>query len=102
MKQVGAKLTYYEEINNKAFDEILGITMFEATRREANMRAIARGDKMGLKVVLGAFIRTDIPNGDFTCAGALGSLQFVQGMMIMMDAEAGKKRAQHLELMQQG
>eukprot|EP00746_Dinoflagellata_sp_MGD_P011496 gnl/MRDRNA2_/MRDRNA2_124126_c0_seq1.p1 gnl/MRDRNA2_/MRDRNA2_124126_c0~~gnl/MRDRNA2_/MRDRNA2_124126_c0_seq1.p1 ORF type:complete len:1845 (+),score=309.40 gnl/MRDRNA2_/MRDRNA2_124126_c0_seq1:152-5686(+) len=78
--------TYYEEVRTKFVDKVMGATIFDFLRRRANRpeRNAHPALENKLKILFGAFIRSDIPNGDAACTGAQMSLDFSQKLLGMM------------------
>jgi len=73
VREEAADLPYYKEVQLSGKDRVLGLTMLEAIRRKATHAGPEK-----YKVLFGAFLRTDKPNGDPDCQGARQSLEFAQ------------------------
>jgi len=73
VREEAADLPYYKEVQLSGKDRVLGLTMLEAIRRKAT-----HAGPENYKVLFGAFLRTDKPNGDPDCQGARQSLEFAQ------------------------
>jgi len=86
----GAELPYYMEVQETGRDRVLGLTMLEAIRR----RAAEKGAEK-YKVLFGAFLRTDKPNGDPDCQGARQSLEFAQ----LLTESMGQHRKDYLPVL---
>merc|ERR1719401_2127981 len=82
-----AQMPYYQEVQRTGQDRVLGLTMLESIRR----RAVDQGPEK-YKVLFGAFLRTDKPNGDPDCQGARQSLEFAQ----LLTESMGRYRRDYL------
>jgi hypothetical protein len=90
VQEGSAELAYYEEVQATGKDRVLGLTMLEAIRR----RAASKGAEK-YKVLFGAFMRTDKPNGDPDCLGARQTLEFAQ----LLTESMGQHRKDYLPVL---
>jgi hypothetical protein len=89
VRSKGATSSYFDELGTSGKDRLLSTSMLELIRREA--LADGSGPEK-FKVLFGSFVRTDKPNGDPDCGGALQSLQFAQ----LLTDSMGRSRRNYL------
>eukprot|EP00929_Paragymnodinium_shiwhaense_P023972 TRINITY_DN14881_c0_g1_i3.p1 TRINITY_DN14881_c0_g1~~TRINITY_DN14881_c0_g1_i3.p1 ORF type:complete len:1452 (+),score=373.81 TRINITY_DN14881_c0_g1_i3:134-4357(+) len=87
VQPAGAGESYTEQLA-KGEDKIMVVGFLEMLRR------LAKGKDT--KILLGSFLRTDIPGADQDCSGALQSLEFAQSVQDALPGQSREEALSHL------